>query len=415
MYDDAFQNSITQIKRAVELMCDSSELLCLPPETIERILEPQRLVKVHFPVLMDNGMTRTFLGFRSQHNNALGPYKGGLRFSPEVSESEVKALSSWMTWKCAVADIPFGGGKGGVVVDTKTLSKDEIERVSRSFIRAIADCIGPTKDVPAPDMYTTPAIMDIMVDEYSKITGENGLATFTGKTIEGGGSEGRTEATGYGGAFILKRLAEKKGLDPKQTTVAIQGLGNVGNYFALKAYEYGYKIVALSDSKGAVYSKDGFNPQDVIDYKKENGKLEGIPGSEYISNTALLELPVDVVVPAARENVITGENAPRIQAKYIIEMANGPLTPAADEILSRRGVISVPDILANGGGVTCSYFEWYQNMHDEKWSKEEVLQKLEGKLDKAFDDCYLMMEKSMTDMRTAAYMLAIKKVTDAMK
>ncbi len=404
MFDDAFQNSITQIKRAVEMMCDSSELLCLPPETLERILEPQRLIKVHFPVLMDNGMTRTFLGFRSQHNNALGPYKGGLRFSPEVSESEVKALSSWMTWKCAVADIPFGGGKGGVVVDTKTLSKSEIERLSRSFIRAIADCIGPTKDVPAPDMYTSGEIMDIMVDEYGKITGGSGRAAFTGKTISNGGSEGRTEATGYGGAFILKRMIERKGGRPEDVTVAIQGFGNVGEYFARKAYEYGFRIVAVSNSKGGVYNKEGIDPNSADLWTT----------GDKITNTELLELPVDVLVPAALENVITGENASRVSAKYIIEMANGPITPAADEVLARKGVISVPDILANSGGVTCSYFEWYQNIHDEKWSKEEVFKKLQEKLEKAFDECFKMMEERQTDMRTAAYMLAIKKVTEAM-
>lgn len=415
MYDDAFQNSVTQIKRAVEMMCDSSELLCLPPEVLERILEPQRLVKVHFPVLMDNGMTRTFLGFRSQHNNARGPYKGGLRFSAEVSESEVKALSSWMTWKCAVADIPFGGGKGGVVVDTKTLSHSEIERLSRAFVRAVADVIGPDSDVPAPDMYTTPEIMDWMTDEYQKITGSTSMATFTGKTISNGGSEGRTEATGFGGAFIMKELVKKKGIDPANTTVAIQGFGNVGQHFALKAHEYGFKVVALSDSQNAMYHPAGLDPQEVIEQKKTTGLLLGMSDVPSITNEELLELPVDVLVPAALENVITGENAPRIKAKYIIEMANGPLTPAADEVLSRRGIISVPDILANSGGVTCSYFEWYQNMHNEKWSKQEVLNRLEKKLDKAFDDCYQMMLDHHTDMRTASYMLAIKKVTDAME
>lgn len=406
MYDDAFQNSVTQIKRAVEMMCDSSELLCLSPETLERIPEPQRLVKVHFPVVMDNGMTRIFLGFRSQHNNARGPYKGGLRFSPEVSESEVKALSSWMTWKCAVADIPFGGGKGGVVVDTKTLSHGELERLSRSFVRAIVDIIGPEKDVPAPDMYTTSEIMDWMTDEYQKISGNISLATFTGKSLANGGSEGRTEATGFGGAFTMNELAKKKGIDPSETTVAIQGFGNVGQYFALKAVEYGFKVVAVSNSKGGIYNEAG------LDLTRED---LWVSGHHKISNAELLELPVDVLVPAALENVITGENALRIKAKYIIEMANGPITPAADEVLSRLGIISVPDILANSGGVTCSYFEWYQNMHNEKWTKQEVLNKLEQKLDKAFDDCYQMMLDHHTDMRTASYMLAIKKVTDAMK
>ena len=412
---DSFKNSVTQISRAAELLCDSAEKLCLAPEMLGRILEPQRLVKVHFPVLMDNGMTRTFLGFRSQHNNVRGPYKGGLRFSPEVSESEVKALSSLMTWKCAVADIPFGGGKGGVAVDAKSLSKGELERLSRAFARAIADVIGPEKDVPAPDMYTTAEIMDWMADEYEKITGDKSKASFTGKTIGNGGSEGRTEATGFGGAFIMRELAKKKNLNIKNTTVAIQGLGNVGHYFALKAHEYGFKIVALSDSKGGVYAKDGLVPQKIIDHKKNHGGLASVESVEHISNKELLGLPVDILVPAALENVITGENAGNIKAKYIIEMANSPLTPEADEIFSEKGVIFVPDILANSGGVTVSYFEWYQNMHNEKWTKDDVLEKLEAKMDKAFDDCYQMMEEHDTDMRTAAYMLAIKKVTDAMK
>ncbi len=413
--NDPFLNSVTQIKRAADLLCDSAEKLCLPPEILERILEPQRLVKVHFPVLMDNGMTRTFLGFRSQHNNARGPYKGGLRYSSEVSESEVKALSSWMTWKCAVADIPFGGGKGGVVVDTKVLSKPEIERLSRAFVGAISDVIGPEKDVPAPDMYTTAEIMDYMVDEYGKITGTDGKACFTGKTVASGGSEGRTEATGFGGAFVMRELAKRKNLDVANTTVAIQGLGNVGYYYALKAHEYGFKIVALSDSKGAIYAKEGIDPQKVIDHKKATGSLSGMDGVESITNEALLEIDCDILVPAATENVITGDNAGRVKAKYIIEMANGPITPAADEILTEKGIIFVPDILANSGGVTVSYFEWYQNMHSEKWSKEEVLRKLEEKLDKAFDDCFEEMQKQNTDMRTASYMLAIKKVVDAMQ
>jgi len=414
MYDDAFENSVTQIKRAVTLMCDSPDLGCLDGDLIERIIEPERVVKVRFPVLMDNGSTKSFLGFRSQHNNARGPYKGGLRFSTEVSESEVKALSSWMTWKCAVADIPFGGGKGGVVVDTKTLSESELERLSRAFVRAISPVIGPEVDVPAPDMYTTPQIMDWMVDEYSKINGGNAKACFTGKSVSNGGSEGRTEATGFGGAFIMRELVRKFDLNPTELSVAIQGLGNVGNYFAIKAFEYGFNVVALSDSKGAIYSTSGLNPQDVIDYKKSKGTLEGFPNTLYIKNSDLLELDVDILVPAALENVINGDNATRIKAKYIIEMANGPITPSADQILFSKGIISVPDILANSGGVTVSYFEWYQNMHNERWTKEEVLNKLEQKLDSAFDDCFEMMRKHNTDMRTASYMLAIKKVTSAM-
>lgn len=407
MTNDPFENSIIQIKRA-------GSILGLNENELNRILEPQRVVRVNFSVKMDNGDIKTFVGFRSQHNNARGPYKGGLRFSPEVTESEVKALSSWMTWKCAVADIPFGGGKGGVIVDTKILSKTELENLSRSFVRAISDVIGPNKDVPAPDMYTTGEIMNWMTDEYSKIVGKNELATFTGKTLNNGGSEGRTEATGYGGVHVLNKLMEEKQLNPKDLKIAIQGLGNVAEYFAISAEYHGYKVVTLSDSKGALYNPNGLDIKKVIEYKKTNGSLMGFEGASYITNRELLELDVDVLVPAALENVITSDNASKIKAKFIIEMANGPLTPEADIILHKKGILFVPDILSNSGGVTVSYFEWYQNIHSEKWDKDSVLEKLKINIEKAFDDCYKMMMDKNVDMRTACYMIAIKKVNDAM-
>ncbi|MES2224247.1 MAG: Glu/Leu/Phe/Val dehydrogenase [Patescibacteria group bacterium] len=407
MTNDPFESSVTQIKNAgIKLGLGIAEL--------DRILEPQRVVKVSFPVKMDNGGINTFIGFRSQHNNARGPYKGGIRFSPDVNESEVKALSSWMTWKCAVADIPFGGGKGGVIVDTKTLSKTELENLSRSFVRSIADVIGSEKDVPAPDMYTTGEIMDWMVDEYSKIVGSKQLATFTGKTLGKGGSEGRTEATGFGGVVVLEKLAEEKQLNPKETTVAIQGIGNVGQYFAIFAEQKGFKVVALSDSKTAVYNENGLDVDAVLKFKETNKTLIGMPSVKFITNEELLELPVTVLVPSALENVITKDNAEKIKARYIIEMANGPLTPEADEILHKKGILFVPDILSNSAGVTGSYFEWYQNMHNEKWTKEDVLNKLKTKMESAFDASYKMMQDNNTDMRTACYMIAIKRVNDAM-
>ncbi len=408
MTNNPFESAVTQIKHA-------SVKLGLSAGDLDRILEPQRVLKVSFPVKMDNGEIKTFIGFRSQHNNARGPYKGGLRFSPEVNESEVKALSSWMTWKCAVADVPFGGGKGGVIVDTKTLSKSELENLSRSFVRAIADIIGPEKDVPAPDMYTTGEIMDWMVDEYSKIVGSKQLATFTGKTLANGGSEGRTEATGFGGVVVLEKLAQEKQLNPQETTVAIQGIGNVGQYFAHFAQEKGFKVVALSDSKTAVYNTDGLDVEAVLKFKETNKTLVGMPNVTFISNEELLELQVDVLVPSALENVITKENAENIKARYIIEMANGPLTPEADEILHKKGVLFVPDILSNSAGVTGSYFEWYQNIHNEKWTKEDVLGKLKSKMESAFDASYKMMIDNNTDMRTACYMIAIKRVNVAMR
>lgn len=407
MTTDPFENSISEIKKV-------GQLLHLSQNELDQILEPQRVVKVNFPVEMDSGEIKTFIGFRSQHNNARGPYKGGLRFSLDVTEQDVKALSSWMTWKCAVADIPFGGGKGGVIVNVKALSKRELENLSRAFVRAIADIIGPEKDVPAPDMYTTAEIMDWMVEEYSKIIGHKELATFTGKTIQNGGSEGRTEATGFGGVYILEKLIEEKQLNPKDCTLAIQGMGNVGHFFALFARDQGFKIVAMSDSKGAIYGELGLDVEKVLEYKKTNGSLNNFPDVSHISNNELLELPVTVLVPSALENVITIHNADKIKAKFIIEMANGPITPEANLVLYKKGILSVPDILANSGGVTCSYFEWYQNMHNEKWDKDTVLNKLKDKLSTAFEDCYQMMINKNVDMRTACYMIAIKRVNDAM-
>lgn len=405
---DPFQNSIEHVSKA-------GDLLNFTEEEIRQLAFPKRVVTVHFPVVMDSGEIKIFTGFRSQHNDARGPFKGGLRFSPEVTESEVKALSSWMTWKCAVADVPFGGGKGGVIVDTKLLSKGELERLSRGFIRAIADCIGENKDVPAPDMYTNGEIMDIMLDEYKKVTGNESKAVFTGKTLQNNGSEGRTEATGFGGAKVLETLAKKVALIPNQTKIAIQGIGNVGEYFALFAHELGFIITALSDSKGGIYKESGLDPREVLEYKKANGTLNGFKDASFITNEELLTLPVDVLVPAALENVINETNADKIQARFVIEMANGPVTPEADAIFAKQNIISVPDVLSNSGGVTVSYFEWYQNIHNEKWSKEEVLKKLEEKIVSAFDAVWQMRQEKQVDMRTASYLLALDRVYRAEK
>lgn len=405
--NDPFQNSIKQVT-------DAADALGLSAEIMKRISTPERVIEVHFPVKMDSGEIKSFTGFRSQHNNARGPYKGGLRFSPEVNLSEVKALSSWMTWKCAVADIPFGGGKGGVIVDTRVLSKTEIENLSRSFVRSIADCIGENKDVPAPDMYTTAEIMDIMVDEYAKVTGKRVEAVFTGKTVGGGGSEGRAEATGYGGVKVLESLSKALGMDPAQTKIAVQGIGNVGQFFALFAEKSGYKVVALSDSKGGIYNPEGLSVKEVIEYKEKNKTLASFPGASFISNEDLLLLPVDVLVPSALENVITEANAEKIAAKCIIEMANGPVTPEADVILEKKGITSIPDILSNSGGVTVSYFEWLQNMEKQKWTRDDVLAKLTEKIGKAFDSIWALKQEKNVSARKAAYMLAIQRVVEAM-
>jgi glutamate dehydrogenase/leucine dehydrogenase len=316
-----------------------------------------------------------------------------------------------MTWKCAVADIPYGGGKGGVIVDTKTLSKTELERLSRAFVRAIADIIGPEKDIPAPDMYTTPEIMDWMVDEYKKVTGNpKSLATFTGKSLTNGGSEGRTQATGYGGGVILDQITLLEKIDPKTTTVAVQGFGNVAYYFVEYAEKKGYKIVTISDSKSAIYNPEGISLAEAKKFKDEHGSFKGFGNVKEVTNKELLEVECDVLVPAAIENVITSNNASKIKAKYIIELANGPVTPEADEILHSSGIKFIPDILANAGGVTVSYYEWYQNMHDEKWNQDKVLSEMGYKLEKAFGEITQIAREHNTDFRTAAFILSIKRV-----
>ncbi|PWU23416.1 glutamate dehydrogenase, partial [Candidatus Cerribacteria bacterium 'Amazon FNV 2010 28 9'] len=373
-----------QYTNAKRQLTEVASLLHLSDEVVAQLSVPDKLLTVSLPVRMDDGSTKVFTGFRSQHNNARGPYKGGIRFHQNVSESEVKALSMWMTWKCAVADIPYGGGKGGVIVDPSTLSESELERLSRAFAARIAVDIGEDVDVPAPDVNTDPKIMAWMIDEYAKVTGKSSVAVFTGKPIEKGGSEGRTEATGYGGVYVLNALVAKEKLKRKNVTIAIQGIGNVGSFFALKAKEEGYTVVALSDSKGAIVNEAGLDPQAVLEYKEKNRTLKGFPGAKEISNDELLLLKTTILVPSALENVITEANAAKLQCQYIIEMANGPVTPEADAILQKRNIISVPDVLANSGGVTVSYFEWVQNKKQEHWKKDDVLMKLQEKITPAF-------------------------------
>jgi glutamate dehydrogenase/leucine dehydrogenase len=405
------QDQFTNAKKQLE---NVAKLIKLDKDILAQLSEPERLLRVSIPVKMDDGSTKVFIGFRSQHSSALGPYKGGIRFHQDVSESEVKALSMWMSWKTSTVDLPLGGGKGGVIVDPKELSQKELEQVASGFARKIAAIIGEDIDVPAPDVNTDGQVMGWMVDEYQKVTGNKSKAVFTGKNIEDGGSQGRTEATGYGGVYVMEELARKEGFKPGETSIAIQGFGNVGYYFAELAHELGYKIVALSDSKGGIYDAKGFDPAEVMAFKEKNGSLINYPGSESVSNEKLLELNVDILVPSALENVITAENANNIKAKYIFEMANGPVTPDADVILHERGIITVPDILANAGGVTVSYFEWVQNREDKYWTKEDVLEKLREKITKAFAASYKNMQKLNVDMRTATYALAVQRVVNAM-
>jgi glutamate dehydrogenase (NADP+) len=426
-----FDNALKQLEKAFRFVK-------VTPDQMERLRNPEKIVSVNFPVKMDNGENYLFHGFRVQHNSARGPYKGGIRFHPNVDMDEVKALAFWMAIKCAVADIPLGGGKGGVIVDPKGLSPTELERLSRAYARAIADDIGPDKDVPAPDVNTTPQIMKWMVDEFISCKTQNGkikidekeksrlMGTFTGKPIENGGSEGRTEATGRGGYYtLLSLLAKLKTQMPKKTQlrVAVQGFGNVGYYIAKFLYEEGMQIVALSDSKGGIVvnnlEKDSFHPEMVMRCKKEKGTLSACycvgsvcdaKGGSTITNEELLELPVDILIPAALENQITINNVHNIKAKVILEMANGPTTPEADEILFKKGIHVVPDVLANSGGVTVSCFEWQQNLAGKHWREEEVNAKLQEKMESAFNSIWKMTTDKKIDLRTAAFVVAIGRI-----
>ncbi len=405
-------------------------------DNLFKILEnPQRIIKVYLPLKRENDDLEIFEGYRVQHNNFLGPYKGGIRYFPKVDEDEVKTLAFLMTIKTALIGLPLGGAKGGIKVDPKNLTEKELEELSREYVRKIYDFIGPDKDIPAPDVNTNSKIMDWMVDEYIKLTriatndknkngDENRLkATFTGKSIENGGSEGREEATGKGGEIILESLIKKLNLQ-KPLTVAIQGFGNVGYNLAKFLYEKGYKIVALSDSKGGIYSEQGFNPELVMECKKEKGIISGCycVGSvcdsrlgKDITNEEILELEVDILVPAAIENVIHKENAHKVKAKIILEMANNPLTEEADEILNQKGVIIVPDILANSGGVTVSYFEMLQNLNNERWSKEKVFSELEKYLTRAFEEVWEIKNNYNLSLREASFVLALKRIYEGFK
>jgi len=398
--------------------------LKLDTEVVRELEEPQRIIKFQIPVLMDNGKKEILFGFRCQHNNALGPYKGGVRYHPNVSEDEMKALSMLMTWKCALAELPFGGAKGGVIVDPKKLTKGELERLSRGYVREIFPWIGPEKDIPAPDVNTNPQIMAWMVDEYSKLKGEKTPSAFTGKPLNFWGLEGRTEATGYGGVVILKKLQEIFGFKPGRTTLAIQGFGNVGANFARFSANCGYKIIAVSEAEGGVYVKKGLNPEETLRCREKKGKIAGcycvgsVCDLSYggpISNERLLELEVDILVPAAVESVITKENAKKIRAKYIIEMANGPVTPEAEKILEKRGIICIPDFLANAGGVIASYFEWLQSQEKRKWKKEKVFKELSKKLGTAVDKVWTLAQKEKINLRRSAYLLAVERVAEAIK
>ncbi len=408
MSDNPFLSAQKQLLQA-------NNYLQLDAGLLQQLLEPKRIAIVQIPIRMDNGQMEVFTGFRSEHNNARGPFKGGIRFSPTETLDDVKALSVWMTWKCAVANIPYGGGKGGIIVDTKKLSKGELERLSRGYIRALYEMFGPDKDVPAPDMYTTPEIMGWMLDEYETIARRQAPGTITGKPLALGGSLGRTEATGYGGIFALQELMKKMKMTPKKTKVAVQGFGNVALYAVEKLQQLGYTVVTVSDSKGGIYIEKGIPLEKVVEYKKKTGSLKNFPGAKNITNMELLELPVDVLIPAAMENQITAANAKKIKAKIVLELANGPVTPDADAILFERKIVQVPDILANAGGVSVSYFEWVQNRYGYYWTKAEVFTKLEELMQREFLNVYRIAQEKKIHMRAAAYVLGVGRVVEAMR
>ncbi len=433
---DPFQNAITFLDEISSLLSKESK------PYLSRLKTPNKVHSDMLGVSMDDGTTKKFQAYRSQHNDALGPYKGGIRFHQNVSESEVKALSLWMSLKCSVAGLPLGGGKGGVIVDPKKLSAKELEALSRAYARFLAPHIGPRVDVPAPDVNTNGQIMAWMLDEYEKVVGHLEPGAFTGKPLILGGSMGRDKATGFGGVLALRFLIEQLKLNDSsdhsawymkpisQITIAVQGFGNVGYFFAKIASEMGFRVVAVSDSKGATYIEAGLDPVATMECKQEKGSLAGcyckggvcdLKNGKMMSNEDLLKLPVDVLVPSALENAINSDNVAGIKAQVIIEMANGPVTPEADEELNKRNVLVVPDIYANSGGVSVSYFEWVQNNYGYYWPESEVDEKLEKQMKTSFDKIfnkYIELKsnkKNVSSLRKAAYVLAVERIISAEK
>ncbi len=406
----------TLFEMAQAQLDEAASIINLEPSVHAILRVPMKELHVSIPVKMDDGQTKVFPGFRVQYNNARGPFKGGIRFHPEETIDVVKALAAWMTWKCAVADIPLGGGKGGIICNPKEMSKGELERLSRGYIDAIWEFIGPDRDIPAPDVYTTPQIMGWMMDEYSKFKGYGIPGVITGKPLSIGGSLGRGDATARGGVSTIIDAAKHLDIDLSAATVAIQGYGNAGSYAAILLNDIaGAKIVAVSDSKGGIYNKQGLDPNKVLQHKMETGSVINFPQAENIRNSELLELKVDILSPAGLETVITEKNAPGIKAKIVAELANGPTTPEADKVLYQNGVFVIPDLLCNAGGVTVSYFEWVQSLYRLYWEEAEVHQRLGEKMTKAFQVVLAESLKRKINMRSAAYIVAVVRVAEAMK
>ncbi len=404
------------LENALEQLQSSAQIANIKPEIINMLQKPEREITVNLPIQMDDGQVKIFTGFRIQHNSALGPYKGGLRFHPQVDIDEVRALALWMAIKCAVAGIPYGGGKGGITIDPKTLSESELEKLSRTFVDKIYKYIGPHVDVPAPDVNTNPTIMAWMVDEYSKLAGKWSPATFTGKPIELGGSLGREEATGLGGKYILDEII-KNNSGAKNTKIAIQGLGNVSKGLLDSiANDINYSVVALADSKGVIIAETGMDIKEVLAFKKQTGSCVNFPGARNATLAEFWTVDCDVLVPAALENQITAENAPTIKANIILELANGPTTPEAEKMLVSSGKMIVPDVLANAGGVTVSYFEWVQNLNGDRWTKTRVYQELKLVMTKALEEVLAVSsEFPNASMRQSAFILALRRIEKAMR
>ena len=409
-------NTINPFTVALKQLEEAAKIVEIDKGMHDVLAQPKRVLTVSIPTRMDNGEIHVFTGFRSQHNDARGPFKGGIRYHPQVTIEEVKALSMWMTWKCAIADIPYGGGKGGIICDPKQMSTGELERMTRRYAYAIADIIGPLTDIPAPDVYTGGKEMSWIMDTYSALKGNFVQPeVITGKPLAIGGSLGRNEATGRGLSFTVREAVKKLGINLQTSTVAVQGFGNAGQYASLLLGEMGAKVVAVSDSQGGVYNKNGIDISSLRKHKEKIGSVVGFSESKSISNEEILETECTILIPAALENQITKKNASQITARLVAEAANGPTTPEADEILYKNKTLVIPDVLANSGGVTVSYFEWLQNIRREYWTEEQVNTMLDKNMTRAFSDVYESHEKYQVNMRKASIALAVSRVTEAIK
>lgn len=408
--------ALNPFEMALKQLDEVAKLIKLDKGMHQVLAHPKRVLTVAIPTRMDNGEIKVFTGFRSQHNDARGPYKGGIRYHPQVTIDEVRALSMWMTWKCAIADIPYGGGKGGIICNPKEMSNGELERMTRRYAYGIADIIGPRTDIPAPDVYTGGKEMAWIMDTYSALKGNYGQPEIiTGKPLPIGGSLGRNEATGRGLAFTVREAAKKLKINMKSATIAVQGFGNAGQFSSQLVEAQGAKAIAASDSKGGVYNKAGISIAALRKHKEKTGSVVGFSGAKSVSNEELLELDCTILIPAALENQINGKNAKNVKAKIVAEAANGPTTPDADEVLYKNKTLVIPDILANGGGVTVSYFEWLQNLRREYWTEDEVNQKLDKNITEAFLDIYKTHEDYQVNMRKASMVLAVNRVVEATK